>query len=121
VERQLPGALNGLLLAVAFLSEVAALVVLALWGWSTGSGAGGWLLAVGLPLVAAVLWGLYAAPRARFRVRAPAAAVKVLVLGGAAVALADLGHPRAAAVLALAALLGTTLPTQPGVSSRPAR
>ena len=38
-------------------------------------------LAVGLPVVAAVLWGLFAAPRARIRSPPLQLATKVLVLG----------------------------------------
>ena len=52
---------NGLWLTLAFLSELAALGVLAAWGWQAGSGAGRWLLAAGLPVAAAVLWGAFAA------------------------------------------------------------
>jgi hypothetical protein len=111
--------LNGLWLTLAFLSELAALVAIGAWGWSVGSGAGRWLLAAGLPLAAALLWGLYAAPRARFHVPAAAVAVKVAVLGGAVVALAALGHPVEAALLAAAALLGATLGRPPEVT--PAR
>jgi hypothetical protein len=108
--------LNGLWLTLAFLSEVGALVALGAWGWSAGSGAGRWLLAAGLPLVAALLWGGYAAPRARFSVPAAAVVVKVAVLGGAVVALADLGHPWWAAVLAAAAVLGAGLGRAPALS-----
>jgi hypothetical protein len=108
--------LNGIWLALAFGSEVAALVVLARWGWSTGSGAGRWLPAVGTPLLAALLWGAFAAPRARFRVPAAGAAVKVVVLGGAVVALAALGHPWWAVVLAAASFLGAVVARPPALS-----
>lgn len=110
--------LNVLWLTLAFLSEVAALGALGAWGWSAGSGAGRWLLAAGLPLVAALLWGGYAAPRARFHVPAAAISVKVAVLGGAVVALADLGHPWWAALLAAASVLGAGLSRAPAL--RPA-
>jgi hypothetical protein len=108
--------LNGLWLLLAFLSELAALVALAAWGWSAGSGAGRWLLAAGLPVVAALLWGAFAAPRARFDLPAAARAVQVVVLGGAVVALLDLGHPWAAALLAVAAVLGAGLGRPPVLS-----
>ena len=49
---------------VAFLVEMGVLVLLAVAGFSA-AGATGWLLGIGLPLVAAVAWGLFAAPRAR--------------------------------------------------------
>ncbi len=110
---------NGLWLTLAFLSELAALGVLAAWGWRTGSGAGRWLLAAGLPVVAAVLWGAFAAPRARFDVPAARVAVQIGVLGGAVVALAVLGHPAWAAALAVASFLGAVVARPPEFS--PAR
>ncbi len=110
---------NALLLTLAFLSELAALGVLAAWGWQAGSGAGRWLLAAGLPVAAAVLWGAVAAPRARFDVPAARIAVQIAVLGGAVVALAALGHPVWAAVLAVASFLGAVVARPPVVS--PAR
>jgi hypothetical protein len=80
-------------LAVAFLVELIALGVFAWWGWRTGDDlAGRLILAIGLPLAGAVLWGLFAAPTAR---RGPVlrGSVKTLVFGLAALALWDLGHP----------------------------
>lgn len=72
---------------VAFFVEVAAVVVLAVWGYSLGTSTGTRvLLAIAIPAVAAALWACFAAPRAVFRVPAAAVAVKVLVLGGAALA-----------------------------------
>lgn len=72
---------------VAFLVEIAAVIVLAVWGWSLGTSTGTRvLLAVVIPAVAIALWACFAAPRAVFRVPAAAVAVKVLVLGGAALA-----------------------------------
>jgi hypothetical protein len=58
-------------LTLAFLSELAALAALAVWGWSVGDSTG-WrvALAVAAPAVAAGLWGVFAAPRAAVRVPA---------------------------------------------------
>jgi hypothetical protein len=49
-------------LAVRFVLELAALFILGLWGWRQGGG--GWriVMAVGIPLVAAALWGTFAVP-----------------------------------------------------------
>ena len=62
-------------LAVKFLLELAALAAFGLWGASIASGVVAVLLAIGLPVVVAVLWGAFAAPRARrrlpLRLRAP--------------------------------------------------
>ena len=104
---------NVMWLAVAFLSELAALAALAQWGWESGSGATRLLLAVGAPLLAAVLWGLFAAPRSMLDVPVLAVATKLLVFGSAVAALAATGHPRLALVLAAAAAAGALLSTPP--------
>jgi hypothetical protein len=111
---------NWLWLTVAFLTELAALVALAVWGWSVPD-ATVWrvVLAVGTPAVAAVLWGLYAAPRSAFDVPVLAVLVKLVVFGAATVALVAIGHPWLAVGFAVLATLGGVLPTQPEVS-RPA-
>jgi hypothetical protein len=72
---------------VAFLVELLALALIGLWGYRAGGPV--WakaLLAVGLPLLAAVTWGLFAAPRARLRIPWVTLLVKVLVLGAAVAA-----------------------------------
>jgi hypothetical protein len=105
---------NWMWLTVAFLAEVAALVALALWGWSAGDSTGTkLLLAVALPLAAAVLWGVFAAPRAPVRVLGLTVLVKVVVFGAAVLALLALGHAWAAALLGVAALLSAVLSTPP--------
>jgi uncharacterized protein DUF2568 len=70
---------------VAFLVELLVLGLLA-WAGFTAPGAAGWLLGIGLPVVAAVLWGLFAAPRARTTSPPLRLATKVLVLGAGVVA-----------------------------------
>lgn len=47
-------------LTLRFLLELAALLGLAMAGWSLPDGFGRWILAIALPLVAAVLWGTFA-------------------------------------------------------------
>ena len=72
---------------VAFLVEVAAILVLGVWGFHAGSGlVPKLLLGLGTPAVAIALWSLFAAPRSVFDVSAARLTVKVLVLGGAALA-----------------------------------
>jgi hypothetical protein len=108
------GPWNVLWLSLAFLAEVAALVSLGHWGFSVGgSTAVRVLLGVGAPVLAAVLWGLFAAPRAPVDVPVLATAVKLLVFGSAVLALVSTGHPRLAAVLAVIALLSALLSTPP--------
>jgi hypothetical protein len=101
-------------LTVAFLSELAALAALAAWGWSVpGTTAPRVLLAIGAPLVAAVLWGLFAAPSAPVGITALAVVVKIGVFGTAALALLAIGRPQLAVALAVAALLSSALSTPP--------
>ena len=49
-------------LAVRFVLEIVALVAFGYGGWHAGSGFGRYLLAIGLPLLAAVGWGTFRTP-----------------------------------------------------------
>lgn len=101
--------------AVALLSELAALAALGYWGFTVPDGTvARVLLGIGLPVVAAVLWGLFAAPRAVVRRTPLVVATKVLVFGAAVLALAGTGHLVLAAVLAAGAVLGSFLSPEPG-------
>jgi hypothetical protein len=105
---------NWIWLTVAFLAELAALVALAVWGWSAVDSTS-WrlVLAVAAPAAAGVLWGVFAAPRASVRVPVLTVLVKVLVFGAAVLALVATGHPVLAVTLAAAALLSSLLSTPP--------
>jgi hypothetical protein len=73
-----------LTLAVRFGLEITALVAYGVWGWHAGEGALRLGLAVGLPLLAALLWGAVVAPRAALA--APGwvvLTVEALIFGGA--------------------------------------
>lgn len=98
-------------LVVAFLLE---LVMLAAWGWK------GWnvplpepwpaLLAVLIPLFVIALWGLFAAPRARFPLgTGGTVALKAALLGGGALALVSTGQPIWGGLDALFVALNLTL------------
>jgi hypothetical protein len=92
----------GLNEVLALVLELAALAILCWWGFATGTGVTAFAPGIGAPLVAAVIWGLFAAPKARFSLPRPAVvAVKVLVFGAAAVALAALDQPVPAVVFAV--------------------
>ncbi|MGW0389556.1 YrdB family protein [Streptomyces sp. NPDC003042] len=99
--------------ALAFLLEVAALFALAVWGYRQGGGlVGGVLLGTVVAAAAALLWGAFAAPKSRYDVPLPAVlAVKAVVFGAAALALAGLGHGSAAAWFAGIVFLNTALVT----------
>lgn len=96
---------------VAFLLELAALGSLGWWGFGAGhEGALRVLLGVGTPLLAIVLWALFAAPQARLRpCLALVLVVKAVVLGGGAAALYGVGHPAAAVVMAVVTVVNTAL------------
>jgi hypothetical protein len=53
---------NPINLAVRFLLEVAGLSALGWWGWLEGDGALRYVLALGLPAIAALVWGLLTVP-----------------------------------------------------------
>ena len=53
---------NPLNLAVRFALELAGLYALGLWGWTQHTGILRYLLAIGLPLMAATLWGTFRVP-----------------------------------------------------------
>jgi hypothetical protein len=96
---------------LAFAVESAALACLAWWGFSTGHG---WLphvlLGVGTPLLAIVIWALFAAPKARLRPGLPVVLlVKAVVLGGGAAAVHGVGHPVAAVVMAIVVVVNTAV------------
>jgi hypothetical protein len=72
---------------VAFVVEVVVFVLLGVAGWqASDSLAVSIVLAVGLPLVAVALWGLFAAPRALVSSDPLRLATKLFVLGAGVVA-----------------------------------
>lgn len=96
---------------LAFLLELAMLAGLAWWGsQAVGGLAGRIALAVLTPALAVVIWGLFAAPRARIQLPgAGVLAVKAVVLGGAAVAVYAAGWHAAAIAFAVVAAVNTTV------------
>ncbi len=92
-------------LVLRFVLEVCALSALAYGGWHVpGPLRSRLLLAVLLPLVAAVAWGRWVAPKASHPVPDPLRLIpEWCVFGGAAVALAATGHPVLAILLAVLA------------------
>ena len=98
---------------LAFLLELLALVALAYWGFATGDGLV-WrvVLGVGAPVVAAVVWGLFAAPRATFGLPVVGVlAVKAVFYGAAVAALVSTGHPVLAAVLGVVVVANVSYTT----------
>jgi hypothetical protein len=103
--------IKGANLALRFLLELCALVALGYWGFTTGSGAITKVaLGIGVPLVAAVVWGVFVAPRAP--VALPGFVVlllQVLVFGSAAAGLVATGHRTLALAFAVVVVLNAVL------------
>ena len=76
-------------LAVRFLLELCLLAAVGYWGFKTNQG---WImkiiLGIGLPILIAVLWGLFVAPRALYPLSGiPYLILELMLLGSGAVAL----------------------------------
>ncbi|WP_254715702.1 YrdB family protein [Actinomadura sp. NAK00032] len=110
---RLPGPLHVLNEGLAFVLEVAAIVALAWWGFTTGGNVVvNIILGIGTPVAAMVLWGLFAAPRARFKVALPfVLLVKAIVFSAGALAFYGVDHATVAVVFAVIAVLNTALAT----------
>jgi hypothetical protein len=97
-------------LAFRFLLELAGLAAFAYWGWQTGAGWLGWLLAIAAPLLAAVIWGVFRLPNDPGK--APVAvsgrvrlAIEAAYFGLAILGLFQAGAPLASLVFAAAVLV----------------
>jgi hypothetical protein len=53
---------NPINLGLRFILEIGALLALGIWGWQKGDGWVKFLLAVGIPLIAAILWATFRVP-----------------------------------------------------------
>jgi hypothetical protein len=98
--------------AVKFLLELPAFAVLGYWGATVGHGGLAVRLAIAAPLAAAVLWGLFAAPRARRRLPASARIpLELAVFGLAAAALAAAGSLAGAVIFGVVVIVVIVLLT----------
>lgn len=94
-------------LALRFLLELAALASLGIWGWSQTEGNIKYLLAVGVPILAAAVWGTFAVPDDPSRSgKAPVPVpgilrlfIELLIFGSGIWALFDLGIARGGWIL----------------------
>lgn len=103
--------INSLILAVLFLVELAALGAFGYWGFHINAA---WpakiALGIGTPLLVAVFWGVFIAPKASIPVPAPVnIALKLAVFVLAAAALYAAGRSALAAAFLITALLVTAL------------
>jgi hypothetical protein len=99
-------------LTLKFLLELAAIAAFAYWGASVGHGGVAVLVAIAAPTLIAVLWGRFAAPRARRRLPTATRIVfELTVFALAVAALAAAGQPLAAAVLGFVVCVNALLLT----------
>jgi len=100
-------------LGLSFLLELGALGVLASWGWQvTDDPVARVALAVAAPLVMAIVWGLFVAPKSVLRVPPlPKAILSLLILELSAAALIATGQLVLGVLFATMILLNTALAT----------
>ena len=97
-------------LGVKFLLELAAFAAFAVWGASVGHGGVSVVVAVTAPLLAIALWGRLAAPKSERRLALrPRLAFEGAVFGLAVLALLAAGHPGAALVFGVIAVVNAVL------------
>jgi len=105
-----------LALTLVFVSEVLALVAFGVWGWDHSPR---WLLVWLLPLLGAVLWGMFASPKASRGGPRARPIVKVLVFAAAFLAIRDVrDYTWALAFLAFVAVVNGLAAT-PSVRDSP--
>lgn len=103
--------LKGINLAVRFLLELCMLAAVGYWGFETQSG---WamklILGIGLPLLIAVIWGLFVAPRAIYPLSGiPNLVLALILLGSGAVALFASGNSTLGWVYAITLIVNQVL------------
>ena len=89
-------------LALSFFLELCLLAALGYWGFTMASGVTQYLLCLGIPLLVAVIWGIFMAPASPRRLRGPAYEVLGLILFGLGIAaLYAAGQPALALIFLL--------------------
>ncbi len=92
--------LKNLNLALSFLLELAMLVAFGYWGFNTGeSTVVHWILGLGVPVIAIVIWSIFNAPLSKRRLaRTPRIILEVVMFSLGALALAVAGQTTWAAI-----------------------
>jgi hypothetical protein len=96
-------------LTIRFVLELLAMAALAIWGWTQHAGALRFVWAVGLPLLAAALWGVFRVPGDpnKAPVAVPGLArllIEAIIFGGAVWAIYATGRNTLASVFGLVIL-----------------
>ena len=105
------GILKGVNTALAFALELAMLVGFGYWGYHAGpNSVVGWVLAIGLPVVAISVWGAFFAPRAARRLPlVPGALLSLGLFLLAALAFGSARQPLAGGILAAVSVVNRVL------------
>ncbi len=95
--------LKNINLALSFLLELAMLVAFGYWGFNTGSSTiVHWILGLGVPVVAIVIWSVFNAPLSKRRLtRTPRIILEVVMFSLGALVLAVVGQTTWAAIFAV--------------------
>jgi hypothetical protein len=97
-------------LGLAFLLELGGLAALGYWGYQTGTGPLRWVLAIGAPLLLAVIWGVFLSPQATVRLpETLTTPLRPLLLLLTAAALASAGQPILAGIFGVAIVISGVL------------
>ncbi|SRR5579871_900194 len=98
-------------LLLRFLLELASLFALGSWGFRQGGSPFiHWVFGIGLPLLFALAWGRWAAPRSSHRLEGfPRLAFEALAFGSAALSLVLAGHNGQAALFVVVVVLNIVL------------
>jgi hypothetical protein len=104
-------ALKGINLGIRFLLELSMLAAVGYWGFKTHSG---WpmklLFGIGLPILLAMIWGYFMAPRSTHRLSGiPFTVMDIILLGSGAVALYASGQPTLAWIYAAVLVISEIL------------
>lgn len=94
--------LQALNLALRFLLELCVLAALGYWGFQSQGLLGKIVFGIGTPLVAAMVWGMFVAPKATYRLpKSVILGIELLVFGAGVAALYAAQQPTLALVLGL--------------------
>jgi len=103
-------------LTLVFIDELLAMAAFGVWGWQHEPR---WLLVWLLPVAAAVVWALFASPKATRSGPVIRPVVKVIVFGLASLALLDAGQPGWALALLVFSVVVNGLAQVPAISRLP--
>jgi len=103
--------LKGINLALAFLLEIAMLVGFGYWGFHTDSSTlVQWILGIGVPVIAIVIWSIFNAPLSKRRLaRTPRTILEVIMFGLGALAFFAAGQTTLAAIFVVLIVINQVL------------